>query len=224
MLNFFGSSCFSASISKKNGLHQFFTSTDRFVILSLRLSFRVLLHSRTARPRRPAYCLFPAYSRRTAGISWQTVSARHEIAFRIVFASIIFPSFFRLAQDHFFSALRTRNTDLFQIRLRVLAVRESRAGEEFSVRAVFDHHVAAAVLADDICHLILYLNFFEVLFCLCDRLIEIRPEVLDYCLPRNTAISNLSSRASIVAVKLTSTMLGNASFIMLLTTSPSSVM
>ena len=52
MLNFFRSSCFSAAISKKNGLHQFFTSTDRFVILSLRLSFRVLLHSRTARPRK----------------------------------------------------------------------------------------------------------------------------------------------------------------------------
>ena len=51
MLNFFGSSCFSASISKKNGLHQFFTSTDRFVILSLRLSFRVLLHKMCIRDR-----------------------------------------------------------------------------------------------------------------------------------------------------------------------------
>ena len=224
MLNFFRSSCFSASISKKNGLHQFFTSTDRFVILSLRLSFRVLLHSRTARPRRPAYCLFQHIAAALRAFLGRRFLPGHEIAFRIVFASIIFPSFFRLAQDHFFSALRTRNTDLFQIRLRVLAVRESRAGEEFSVRAVFDHHVAAAVLADDICHLILYLNFFEVLFCLCDRLIEIRPEVLDYCLPRNTSISNPVEQSSIVAVKLTSTMLGNASFIMLLTTSPSSVM
>ena len=170
MLNFFGSSCFSAAISKKTACTSFSPvqtalSFSVFVFLFACFYIAALLVRADQ-----LIAFFQHIAAALRAFLGRRFLPGHEIAFRIVFASIIFPSFFRLAQDHFFSALRTRNTDLFQIRLRVLAVRESRAGEEFSVRAVFDHHVAAAVLADDICHLILYLNFFEVLFCLCDRL------------------------------------------------------
>ncbi len=68
----------------------------------------------------------------------------HEITFRIIFTSIILSSLFRFAEHNFFSALRTGNAYLFQIRLRISAFREARAGKETAMRTVFNHHMRFA--------------------------------------------------------------------------------
>lgn len=60
----------------------------------------------------------------------------HKFTFRTVFTTVIFSAFFRLFDHYFFSTERTGNSCFFQIRLRVTAIRESRAGKEFSVRGL----------------------------------------------------------------------------------------
>ena len=84
----------------------------------------------------------------------------HKFTFRIVFTTVIFSAFFRLFDHYFFSTERTGNSCFFQIRLRVTAIRESRAGKEFSVRAVFYYHISSTLFTDHIRNLILNLHFF----------------------------------------------------------------
>ena len=78
----------------------------------------------------------------------------HKFTLRIVDTAVIFSSLFGLFDHHIPAAERTFHADLFKIRLGVLALRESGTGQEFSVGAVFDHHVAATELADLIRHLV----------------------------------------------------------------------
>ena len=74
----------------------------------------------------------------------------HEITLRIILTAVITSSLLGLLDDNIFSALRTCYSDLLQIRLGVLAVREARAGQEFAVRAVFDYHIPSTYIADDV--------------------------------------------------------------------------
>ena len=67
---------------------------------------------------------------------------------------VVQPALLCLLADHFLSALGTGHTDLLKIRLCILAVRETGACKEFSVRAVLDHHLTAAEVTDLIRNLI----------------------------------------------------------------------
>ena len=148
----------------------------------------------------------------------------HKIAFRMVLTSIISASFLCLPQNHLASAFRTFYSDFFQIRLCVPAVRKTGARKKLAVGAIFYHHIAAALIADHICNLIFNLDFLKLFLRFLYGLIQIRPEIPHNCFPRNLSVSTQSRSPSILAVKLTSTILGNACFIILFTTSPSSVM
>ena len=88
----------------------------------------------------------------------------HEIALRIVLATVVFSSLFGSAQHHILSALGTGYSDFFQIRLGIAAFRKARAGQEASMGTIFDHHMASAFLADHVRHLILNLYFLQFLF------------------------------------------------------------
>ena len=103
MLNFFGSSCFSAAISKKTACTSFSPvqtalSFSVFVFLFACFYIAALLVRADQ-----LIAFFQHIAAALRAFLGRRFLPGHEIAFRIVFASIIFPSFFRLAQDHFFS-------------------------------------------------------------------------------------------------------------------------
>src|SRR5699024_10683879 len=90
----------------------------------------------------------------------------HELTFWIIFAAVILSSFFCFLQNHFFSAQRTRNSNLLVVWLCISAVRKSGACQKTAMGAIFNHHMASAFLSDDIRHLILYFYLFQFFFSL----------------------------------------------------------
>ena len=99
-------------------------------------------------------------------------------------------SAFRLLDDDFFSALRTRDAGLLKIRLRIPALRESRTCEELTVRTVLDDHPSSADLTDLIRFLICDVDRLKRSLGLIHRCHEIRVEVSDDRLPRGQSLSD----------------------------------
>ncbi len=81
------------------------------------------------------------------------------------------------------TAFGTFAVGLLVVRLRVAALRESGAAEEFSVRPVLYDHVLSAQFADSVRNLICDADLLEILLRLIDSFLEIRVEVSDTCLP-----------------------------------------
>ncbi len=63
------------------------------------------------------------------------------------------------------------------------------------MRAVFDDHVPAALLADLVCYLVLNCNLLQFLLRLFDGLIQIRIEVLDDRFPADLSFGNAVQKA-----------------------------
>ena len=89
----------------------------------------------------------------------------HEGAGRVLFAAVIAVPALGLLLEQLGAADRAGHARVLGERLGVLAFRIARAGEELAETAVFDDHVAAAALADDVGHLVGDLDalFVEVL-------------------------------------------------------------
>ena len=121
-------------------------------------------HSHTVHYGTPAYCLFnhitAAFRTRLIG----RLLPGHEFTFRDYphIRNTFFPFFFCA------ELLPYRRpdiyADLFQIRLSYCGIPEILTCQKSSVRTVLDHHVASALLADDIRHLVLYFIFLQLLF------------------------------------------------------------
>ena len=110
------------------------------------------------------------------------------------------------------TAFRALHADLFQVRLRVFALRESRAGKEFAVRAILNHHVASALVADHIRHLVSDLDALQRPLRLFHRLCQDPDKSFSTTVFQRDQCPSpmLSSRYSRFAVNCKSTMLGNA--------------
>lgn len=164
-------------------------SHDKFILL---FSFRIILRFQICRVSDISACfictyqLFPFFEHITAALRTSDIGRLlpcHKLTVRMVDAAVITASLFGLLDDNISAAIRTDNPCLFKIRFCVPALRESGAGQEFTVRTVFDYHPAAAVFANDVGLLIADLNFLKFLLGGTDRFFQIRPKIADNGFP-----------------------------------------